>query len=129
MIKTCNVRVMNNSGSNQPAGESVSRSPSLEGYTRNMEAMYKVYPHNPPHYFVPNAMYIVTGSVLYKKRLLFDDTRKALVLEILLERSAHWGWEMEAWAILENHYHFISRSPENPFTLEQLIGNSIPKQQ
>lgn len=121
MIKTCNVRVMNNSGSNQLAGESVSRSPSLEGYTRNMEAIYKVYPHNPPHYFVPNAMYIVTGSVLYRKRLLFDDKRKALVLEILLERSAHWGWEMEAWAILDNHYHFISRSPEHPSTLEQLI--------
>jgi len=61
-----------------------------------MESIYKTYPHNPPHYFVPNAMYMVTGSVLYKKRLLFDDKRKALVLEILLERSAHWGWEMEA---------------------------------
>ena len=90
-------------------------------YTPIMESIYKVYPHNPPHYFVPNTMYIVTGSILYKQRLLFGDEHKALVLGILLERAAHWGWEMEAWSILENHYHFIGRAPENALTLEKLI--------
>src|SRR5262245_49760585 len=86
-----------------------------------MESIYKVYPHNPPHYFVPNAMYIVTGSVLYKQHLLFDHERKALVLGILLERAKYWGWELEACAILENHYHLITRAPENALTLETLI--------
>lgn len=90
-------------------------------YTIRMDDIYKTYPHNPPHYFVPNAMYIVTGSLLYKKRLLTDDKRKSLVLEILLERAAHWDWELEAWAVLENHYHFIARAPENALTLEKLI--------
>jgi putative transposase len=66
-------------------------------------------------------MYIVTGSLLYKKRLLFDAERKALILRILLERTAHWGWELQAWSILENHYHFIGRAPENALTLEKLI--------
>jgi REP-associated tyrosine transposase len=86
-----------------------------------MDDIYKTYLHNPPHYFVPNAMYIVTGSLLYKKRLLTDDKRKSLVLEILLERAARWSWELEAWAILENHYHFIACAPENALTLENLI--------
>jgi putative transposase len=86
-----------------------------------MDDIYKTYLHNPPHYFVPNAMYIVTGAILYNKRLLTDDKRKALVLEILLERCTHWKWELEAWAILENHYHFIARSPEDALTLEILI--------
>ena len=90
-------------------------------YTITMESIYKTYPHNPPHYFVPNAMYIVTGSILYKKRLLTNNSHKTLVLGILLERAAHWGWEMEAWAILENHYHFIAQAPENALTLEELI--------
>ena len=35
-----------------------------------MDDIYKVYPHNPPHYFVPNAIYMVTGSTLYKKALI-----------------------------------------------------------
>lgn len=86
-----------------------------------MESIYKTYLYNPPHYFVPNAMYIVTGSLLYKQRLLFDDKRKALVLEILLERAAHWNWDMQAWSVLENHYHFVSQAPQNALTLESLI--------
>jgi putative transposase len=90
-------------------------------YTIPMDDIYKTSPHNPPHYFVPNAMYIVTGSILYKKRLLTDNKRKSLVLEILLERTTHWGWALEAWAVLENHYHFVGHAPENPLTLEKLI--------
>jgi putative transposase len=86
-----------------------------------MDAIYKTYPHNPPHYFVSNTLYIVTGSFLYNKRLLMDDNRKSLVCEILFERAAHWSWELEAWAILENHYHFIARAPENALSLGTLI--------
>jgi len=86
-----------------------------------MDDIYKTYPHNPPHYFVPKAMYIVTGALLYNKRLLTDDKRKSLVCEILFELAERWGWSLKAWAILENHYHFIARAPENALTLEKLI--------
>ena len=58
---------------------------------------------------------------MYNKRLLKDDKRKSLVCEILFERATHWGWELDAWAVLENHYHFIARAPENALTLETLI--------
>jgi len=57
-------------------------------------------------------MYIVTGALLYNKRLLTDDERKSLVCEILFERAERWGWELEAWAVLENHYHFVGRAPK-----------------
>ena len=90
-------------------------------YTTFMEDIFKTYPHNPPHYFVPNALYIVTGAVLHNEHLLKSDKHKLLVLGILLERARHWGWDLEAWAILENHYHFIARAPENALTLEKLI--------
>lgn len=86
-----------------------------------MESVFKIYPHNPPHYFVPNAMYFVTGSTLHKKHLLSDDEHKSVVLGILLERTAHWGWDMEAWSILGNHYHFVSHAPEDALTLYHLI--------
>jgi putative transposase len=86
-----------------------------------MDDIYKTYLHNPPHYFVSKTMYIVTGAILHNQRLLNDDRRKFLVLEILLERCVHWKWELEAWAILENHYHFIARAPEDALTLETLI--------
>lgn len=86
-----------------------------------MEDIYKPYPHNPPHYFVSNAMYIVTGAILYNQHFLIDDKRKTLICETLFERASHWGWELEAWVVLENHYHFIGQAPENALTLEKLI--------
>ena len=64
---------------------------------------------------------MVTGSLLYNKHLLKDDKHKSLVCEILFERANHWGWELEGWAVLENHYHFIARAPDNALTLETFI--------
>ena len=105
----------------QLAGDVGEQAPQSLEYTVLMEDIYKTYPHNPPHYFVPNAMYIVTGAILHNKRLLKSDKHKLLVMDILLERAAHWKWDLEAWAFLENHYHFIARAPENALTLEKLI--------
>ena len=90
-------------------------------YNAAMDTLYKIQPHNPPHYFVSNAMYMVTGSILYNQRLLFDNARKSIVCELLFERAKYWGWDLEAWAVLENHYHFVARAPENALTLERLI--------
>ena len=86
-----------------------------------MEDIYKVYPHNPPHYFVSNAMYMVTGSILHNRHLLIENERKDFVLRALLERSKFLNWDLQAWAILNNHYHFIAQAPENSITLEKLI--------
>lgn len=86
-----------------------------------MNEAYKVYPHNPPHYFVSNAMYMVTGAILHNQPILNEDRKKQLILDILLDRSKYLGWHLEAWAILNNHYHFISKAPDNAGTLSKLI--------
>ena len=95
--------------------------PDSISYTRNMEDIYKVYLHNPPHYFVPNAMYMVTGSILHNQPLLVENRRKEFVLHALLERASSLDWDLQAWAILNNHYHFIARSPEYSTSLSKLI--------
>jgi putative transposase len=86
-----------------------------------MEDIYKVYLHNPPHYFVSNAMYMVTGAILHNEQLLSDDKRKEFVLQTLLEKSSLFHWKLQAWAILNNHYHFIAQAPEDGTTLGKLI--------
>lgn len=86
-----------------------------------MDNGYKVYPHNPPHYFVPNAIYMVTGAILHNQHLLFEDRRKQIVFDVLLSRSQALDWNIKAWAILHNHYHFIARAPESAATLSKLI--------
>jgi putative transposase len=86
-----------------------------------MEDIYKIYPHNPPHYFVPDATYMVTGAILHNQHFLSEYKRKEFVLQTLFERANLLGWDLEAWAILNNHYHFIAQAPEDATTLEKLI--------
>src|SRR5262245_42773847 len=86
-----------------------------------MSDIFKVYLHNPPHYFVSNAMYIVTGAILHNQPLLIEERRKQFILLTLLERAALFGWNLQAWAILNNHYHFIAQAPENVMNLSKLI--------
>jgi putative transposase len=89
--------------------------------TALMNSLYKMYPHNPPHYFVPNAMYIVTGAILQNENLLTENKRNEFVLQTLFERAELLNWTLQAWAVLNNHYHFIGQAPENATTLEKLI--------
>jgi putative transposase len=38
----------------------------------------------------------------------------------LFSIAAEFGWTLEAWAILSNHYHFIGHSPNGPKGAESL---------
>ena len=86
-----------------------------------MEDIYKVYLHTPPHYFVPNAMYMVTGSIYQKQNLIYENRCKEFFLQTLFEKANLFGWNMEAWAVLHNHYHFISQAPDDSITLPKLL--------
>jgi len=86
-----------------------------------MDDLYKTYPHNPPHLFSPNAIYMVTGAILHKQPLINTPEKKLFICKTLFERTKIQGWELQAWAILNNHYHFIADAPENSLSLERLI--------
>jgi len=86
-----------------------------------MGDIFKVYPHNPPHYFVSNAMYMVTGAILHNQHLLIEDRRKEFFLQTLSDRTKLLGWDLQAWSVLNNHYHFLAQAPEDATTLEKLI--------
>jgi REP-associated tyrosine transposase len=86
-----------------------------------MEDIYKVYLHTPPHYFVPNAMYMVTGSIYQKQDLMHENRQKEFFLKTLFEKADSFGWNMEAWAVLNNHYHFISQASTDSTTLAKWI--------
>ena len=83
--------------------------------------IYKPHLHTPPHWFVSNAIYIVTGSTLHKTPLLDSSAKLANFCETLLERAHILGWSMQAWFVMSNHYHFIAQSPENALSLKALI--------
>ncbi|MBC8509460.1 MAG: transposase [Chloroflexi bacterium] len=83
--------------------------------------IFKTYKHNPPHLFRPNAIYMVTGSCYQRVHFLDSDQKKQHLCETLFERADQFGWRLEAWAVLSNHYHFVAQAPEDAATLKSLM--------
>src|SRR3990167_4244881 len=89
-----------------------------------LDEVYKANKNNPPHLFRPNSKYIVTGSTYLKRRHLIDQDSKEQLLLTILKGCQKYGWKLEDWVVLDNHYHLILESPENADSLPGLI-NSI----
>ena len=77
--------------------------------------------HTPPHLFKPNCIYFVTGTTASKIPFLAADQAKENFQNTLFTRSRLLGWQLEAWAILDNHYHFVAHAPDDVSTLTRLI--------
>jgi putative transposase len=68
----------------------------------------KDWPHAPLHRISEYGNYIVTAGT-YQKALLLDSPEKRTLLEgQLLSLAKQYGWQLEAWAVLANHYHFVA---------------------
>ena len=77
--------------------------------------------HSPLHIFIPNTMYIVTGSTSYKKHLFRGNKRLTIPQDTLFEVVGAYNWLLQTWAVFSNHYHFIAKSPENAKSLKPMI--------
>ncbi len=59
----------------------------------------------------------------YHKRMLFDTEEKLRLLhDALLDVAREFGWQLEAWAVLANHYHFVAHCPDSAQSLRRLIS-------
>ncbi len=78
------------------------------------------WPHAPVHKLSSRGTYFVTAGT-YKKEHLF---RKAERLEILhqdlLVAARDFNWQLEAWAVFSNHYHFVGHSPQDEDSADSL---------
>lgn len=85
--------------------------------------VFKRAPHNPPHLFLPNALYMLTASIYQKELLIQTSNRKQQWAEAFLKSAGIYNWQIVAWVVLHNHYHAIVRSPEKAETLSEFIGS------
>jgi putative transposase len=81
----------------------------------------KDWPHAPVHRLSEHGIYMVTAATLHKERL-FDTSNKLDLLErSLLSLSKKCGWQLEAWAVFANHYHFVARGSFNSAPMADLL--------
>jgi putative transposase len=81
----------------------------------------KDWPHAPVHRLSENAVYIVTAGTLHKAHH-FDATPKRDLLErMLLSMTKQHGWQLEAWSVMANHYHFVARGNQQSTNLSEFL--------
>ena len=68
--------------------------------------------HNtPPHLFLTDWFYMITGATYKRQPLINCDDRKKEWINAFLSASKIYHWEVLAWVVLDNHYHAILKSP------------------
>lgn len=78
------------------------------------------WPHAPPHRLGASGSYFITAATWQKARLFHDAPRLDLLHHALLTHAQAFGWQLEAWAVFSNHYHFIARPAQGPATKADL---------
>ena len=78
--------------------------------------------HAPAHWLFQPGIYMVTAGTYGKLYHLNTPERLDYFLDSLFARAVEFGWQLQAWAVMANHYHFIATSPSDPSTLRRFIG-------
>ena len=83
------------------------------------------WPHAPTHQLSDRATYFLTAAT-YQRLHHFRGARRLRVLQRgLLTVAGKFGWQLEAWAVFSNHYHFVAHSPpdaDDASSLSVMLG-------
>ena len=82
----------------------------------------KSWPHAPTHRLSQHGTYIVTAGTLHKEHFFRGDSRLSLLEAKLLELALEYEWQLEAWAVFSNHYHFVAHSGPMAGSLKTMIS-------
>lgn len=74
--------------------------------------MQKKKPYHPPHIYLAQKDYFITGSTFDKQPIWDTDNKKSLLKETLKSKISEFGLKLHGWVILSNHYHLLLRNSE-----------------
>ena len=77
------------------------------------------WPHAPKHWLFEPGTYMVTAGTFHKLPHLSTPERLDFFGERLFTCSAEFGWQLRAWSVLSNHYHFVAVSPPDSRTMRR----------
>jgi putative transposase len=101
--------------------QSGDESPHSKDATPPSELHRKPWPHAPVHKLSEQGLYLVTAGTLHKQRLFNGSERLSLLEERLLALANRYRWQVEAWAVFPNHYHFVVRGCPESANLRRFI--------
>ncbi len=83
------------------------------------------WPHAPVHRLGERCTYFVTAGTYLKDHHFRGRERLAVLHRGLLTVARDFGWQLDAWAVFSNHYHFIGHAPpgaDDGSSLSQMLG-------
>lgn len=66
--------------------------------------------------FAERSFLFITAGTYQKRPFIADSQRKQMLIESIDFNCYKWGWKLTAYAILDNHYHLIVRTPGGDVT-------------
>ena len=80
------------------------------------------WPHSPVHRLAQARAYMVTCGTYLKRHHFQSPERLRLLCEALQRLAAQYSWNLQAWAVFSNHYHWVGLSPHDPTTPRTFIS-------
>jgi len=83
------------------------------------------WPRAPLHKLAEAGTYFVTCSTYNKIHYFSGKDRVAVLHRGLMSVAEEFEWQLEAWAVFSNHYHFVAHSPpgeDNAKSLPLMLG-------
>jgi putative transposase len=74
------------------------------------------WPHAPPHWVFSPGLYFVTASTYHREPRFATPEKCQVVITNLIDSASEFDWQLKAWVVLNNHYHFLARSPNEAGT-------------
>ena len=69
------------------------------------------WPHAPTHQLAEQGTFFVTAATYDRAHHFRTGKRLEVLNRGLLTVADQFGWQLEAWAVFSNHYHFVGHSP------------------
>ncbi len=83
--------------------------------------MNKQWLHAPVHWLFEPGIYMITSGTHEKLPYFNTPARRDALLELLHAVATEFGWRLQAWAVMANHYHFVAAT-DQPDTLAKMIA-------
>jgi putative transposase len=87
----------------------------------SIDSLTRDWPHAPIHRLSGKGTYLVTAGTLHKIHHFNSTERLDYLLDSILLKSKQYQWQLEAWAVFSNHYHFVGHALEDASTLKPFL--------
>ena len=77
--------------------------------------------HSPRHFEASCGVAIVTAGTYCKQHFFRTSNLLEFLMRTLLNQASECGWDLDAWTVFSNHYHFIGSARAGAMPLATMI--------